>query len=169
MCIRDSVYTLSQDLPLPETEHRNWAGFCGSAPVRNHNQAAEHIQNDVYGELVLALTPIFSDNRFYDLRTKDQEQLVANLARLCDRTIAQPDAGLWEIRNGWQEHSFSNLMCWAGLDRAHRMHKAGCLPSLTLDLDAARARRSASPATRSRGCECRWAISPARSCARWPR
>ncbi|MGB2726001.1 MAG: glycoside hydrolase family 15 protein, partial [Nitrospira sp.] len=134
------VYTLSQDLPLPETEHRNWAGFCGSAPVRNHNQAAEHIQNDVYGELVLALTPIFSDNRFYDLRTKDQEQLVANLARLCDRTIAQPDAGLWEIRNGWQEHSFSNLMCWAGLDRAHRMHKAGCLPSLTLDLDAARAR-----------------------------
>jgi hypothetical protein len=61
--------------------------------VRNHNQAAEHIQNDVYGELVLALTPIFSDNRFYDLRTKDQEQLVANLARLCDRTIAQPDAG----------------------------------------------------------------------------
>jgi GH15 family glucan-1,4-alpha-glucosidase len=134
------VYTLSQDLPLPETEHGNWAGFSGSAPVRNHNQAAEHIQNDVYGELVLALTPIFSDNRFYDLRTKDQEQLVANLARLCDRTIAQPDAGLWEIRNGWQEHSFSNLMCWAGLDRAHRMHKAGFLPSLTLDIDAARAR-----------------------------
>ncbi|MBA5868608.1 MAG: glycoside hydrolase family 15 protein, partial [Nitrospira sp. CR2.1] len=124
------VYTLSQDLPLPETEHADWAGFSGSAPVRNHNQAAEHIQNDVYGELVLALTPIFSDNRFYDLRTKDQEQLVANLARLCDRTIAQPDAGLWEIRNGWQEHSFSNLMCWAGLDRAHRMHKAGFLPSL---------------------------------------
>ncbi len=134
------VYTLSQDLPLPETEHPNWAGFSGSAPVRNHNQAAEHIQNDVYGELVLALTPIFTDNRFYDLRTKDQEQLVANLARLCDRTIAQPDAGLWEIRNGWQEHSFSNLMCWAGLDRAHRMHKAGFLPSLTLDIDAARAR-----------------------------
>ncbi len=134
------VYTLSQDLPLPETEHRNWVGFCGSAPVRNHNQAAEHIQNDVYGELVLALTPIFSDNRFYDLRTKDQEQLVANLARLCDRSIAQPDAGLWEIRNGWQEHSFSNLMCWAGLDRAHRMHQKGCLPSVMFDLDAARSR-----------------------------
>src|SRR5690606_39953767 len=32
------------------------------------------------------------------------------------------------------------LMCWAGLDRAHRMHKAGFLPSLTFDLDAARAR-----------------------------
>ena len=78
------------------------------------------------GELVLPLTPIFSDNRFYDLRTKDQEQLVANLARLCDLSIARPDAGLWEIRNGWQEHSFSNLMCWAGLDRAHRMHQKGC-------------------------------------------
>jgi GH15 family glucan-1,4-alpha-glucosidase len=134
------VYTLSQDLPLPEIEYRNWAGFCGSAPVRSHNQAAEHIQNDVYGELVLALTPIFSDNRFYDLRTKDQEQLVANLARLCERNIAQPDAGLWEIRNGWQEHSFSNLMCWAGLDRTHRMQQAGFLPSLTFDVGEARAR-----------------------------
>lgn len=134
------VYTLSQDLPLPETERRNWAGFQGSAPVRSHNQAAEHIQNDVYGELVLALAPIFFDNRFYDLRTKDQEQLVANLARLCERTIAQPDAGLWEIRNGWQEHSFSNLMCWAGLDRVHRMQQAGFLPSLTFNVEASRAR-----------------------------
>jgi GH15 family glucan-1,4-alpha-glucosidase len=94
----------------------------------------------VYGELVLALTPIFSDNRFYDLRTKEQQQLVANLARLCERSVGQPDAGLWEIRDGWQEHSFSNLMCWAGLDRTQRMQQAGFLPSLTFDVDAARAR-----------------------------
>jgi GH15 family glucan-1,4-alpha-glucosidase len=134
------VYTLSQDLSLPEIEHANWMGFRGSAPVRNNNQAAEHVQNDVYGELVLTLAPIFSDNRFYDLRTRDHEQLVANLARLCERNIGQPDAGLWEIRNGWQEHSFSNLMCWAGLDRAYRMQRAGFLPSLTTDVRAARAR-----------------------------
>lgn len=114
--------------------------FSKSATGRSHNQAAEYIQNDVYGELVLALTPIFSDNRFYDLRTKDQEQLVANLARLCERSVSQPDAGLWEIRNGWQEHSFSNLMCWAELDRTQRMRQAGFLPSLTFDVGAARTR-----------------------------
>jgi GH15 family glucan-1,4-alpha-glucosidase len=134
------VYTLSQDLPLPETEHSNWQGFLGSGPVRSHNQAAEHVQNDVYGEMLLTLAPIFFDNRFFDLRTKDHETLVANLVRLCERSISQPDAGLWEIRNGWQEHSFTNLMCWAGLDRAYRIQRAGFLRDLTIDLDAARAR-----------------------------
>ncbi len=98
------------------------------------------MQNDVYGEMLLTLAPIFFDNRFYDLRTRDHEALVANLIRLCERSISQPDAGLWEIRNGWQEHSFTNLMCWAGLDRAYRIQRAGFLRDLTIDLDAARAK-----------------------------
>ena len=134
------VYKLSQDLPLPETEHANWQGFLGSRPVRSHNQAAEHIQSDVYGEMILTLAPIFFDNRFIDLRTKEHEALVANLVRLCERSISQPDAGPWEIRNGWKEHSFTNLMCWAGLDRAYRMQQAGFLRDLPTNLDSARAR-----------------------------
>ena len=134
------VYTLNQDLPIPETEHTDWQGFQGSRPVRSQNQAAEHVQNDVYGEMILTLAPIFFDNRFFDLRTKDHEALVANLARLCERSISQPDAGLWEIRNGWREHSFTNLMCWAGLDRAYRMQRAGFLNGLTIDLETARIR-----------------------------
>ncbi len=134
------VYKLSQDLPLPETEHANWQGFLGSRPVRSHNQAAEHVQSDVYGEMILTLAPIFFDNRFIDLRTKDHEALVANLVRLCERSISQPDAGPWEIRNGWKEHSFTNLMCWAGLDRAYRMQRAGFLLDLPTNLDTARAR-----------------------------
>jgi len=44
------VYILSQDLPVPETEHQNWEGFGHSRPVRSRNQAAEHIQNDVFME-----------------------------------------------------------------------------------------------------------------------
>ncbi|CUS34869.1 glycoside hydrolase family 15 protein [Candidatus Nitrospira nitrificans] len=134
------VYKLSQDLPLPEIEHVNWQGFLGSRPVRSHNQAAEHTQSDVYGEMILTLAPIFFDNRFIDLRTKDHEALVANLVRLCERSISQPDAGPWEIRNGWKEHSFTNLMCWAGLDRAYRMQRAGFLRDLPTNLDSARAR-----------------------------
>ena len=134
------VYKLSQDLPLPEIEHANWQGFLGSRPVRSHNQAAEHIQSDVYGEMILTLAPIFFDNRFIDLRTKEHEALVANLVRLCERSISQPDAGPWEIRNGWKEHSFTNLMCWAGLDRAYRMQRAGFLRDLPTNLDSARAR-----------------------------
>ena len=134
------VYTMSQGLPLPEVEHPNWQGFQGSTPVRSQNQAAEQVQNDVYGEMILTLAPIFFDERFYDLRTREHEALLAQLAPLCARSIAQPDAGLWEIRNGWREHSFTNLMCWAGLERLERIQRAGHLRSLSLDLTGARIR-----------------------------
>ncbi|HSN05550.1 MAG TPA: glycoside hydrolase family 15 protein, partial [Nitrospira sp.] len=132
------VYTLSQGLPLPETEHPNWSGYQGGIPVRSRNQAAEHVQNDAYGEMILTFTPIFFDERYVDLRTRDLDALLAHLAKLCVRSIGQPDAGLWEIRNGWQEHSFTNLLCWAGLERLERIKQAGHLPSVSIGLTAGR-------------------------------
>ena len=41
-----------------------------------------------------------------------------------------------EIRGGWQEHSFTNLMCWAGLERLERIKRAGYLGSFALDVAA---------------------------------
>lgn len=137
------VYRLDQTLPLPELEHSNWAGFADGRPVRSGNQAAEHIQNDVYGEMVLTLSPIFLDERFHRLRTKDHEKLLAHLAKLCAEHISQPDAGLWELRDGWQEHTFSNLMCWAGLDRIESICANGFLKNLDFDLGAAKAKAEA--------------------------
>ncbi len=128
------VYTLSQELPLPEIIHPNWAGFKNSPPVRIKNQAAEHIQNDVYGEMILTLAPVFFDERFYHLRTKDHESLLENLAHLSVKSIGQPDAGLWELREGWQEHTFTNLMSWAGLERLKRIQKLGYLKNLKINL-----------------------------------
>ncbi|MBI2519977.1 MAG: glycoside hydrolase family 15 protein [Bdellovibrio sp.] len=121
------VYTLSQGLPLPEIRHSIWRGYNGYGPVQTNNQAAEHVQNDVYGEMVLTLAPIYFDERFVHLRTKDHENLLANLARNCACSISQPDAGLWEVRSGWQEHSFTNLMNWAGLERTLRIQNNGHL------------------------------------------
>jgi GH15 family glucan-1,4-alpha-glucosidase len=119
------VYTLNQSLPLPEIIHSNWSGYGGSGPVRSNNQAAEHVQNDVYGELVLALAPIFFDERFKPLRTREHQELMVYLGRRCAMSISEPDAGLWEVRDGWKEHTFSNLMCWAGLERIERIQKLG--------------------------------------------
>jgi len=132
------VYRLDQTLPLPEIEHSNWIGFGGSKPVRSGNQAAEHVQNDVYGEMALTLSPIFFDERFDRLRSKDHEDLLAHLGKLCASHVSKPDAGLWELRNGWQEHSFSNLMCWAGLERIERVREKGFLKDLGFDLGQAK-------------------------------
>ncbi len=131
------VYKLDLSLPLPELIHDHWRGFQESTPVRSNNQAAEHIQNDVYGEMVMALAPIYFDERFHHLRTKEHERLMAKLGRLCAKNISKPDAGLWELRNGWQEHSFSNLMCWAGLDRIRRIKERGYLQEFSIDLKKA--------------------------------
>lgn len=132
------VYRLDQTLPIPETLHSNWSGFHGSGPVRSDNQAAEHVQNDVYGEMILTLAPIFLDERFHHLRTPDHERLLAQLGKFCAQNTSKPDAGLWEIRNGWQEHSFSNLMCWAGIDRLEKIRERGFLKTLGFDLHTAK-------------------------------
>lgn len=124
------VYALDQTLPLPEYEHNNWSGFQSSRPVRSHNQAAEHVQNDVYGEMILTLTPIFMDERFQHLRTKQHEDLLQNLTHLCIKNIGKSDAGLWEFRDGWREHSFSNLMSWAGVERVLRIKQKGFFQGL---------------------------------------
>jgi GH15 family glucan-1,4-alpha-glucosidase len=136
------VYALDRSVPLPENEHPNWEGFGESSPVRSKNQAAEHVQNDVYGEMLLALAPIFLDERFYHLRTKDHEEMIANLAAFCVKNISKPDAGLWELRDGWREHSFSNLLCWAGIDRAISIRNQGFLKS-GIDLEKERSRAEA--------------------------
>ncbi|OFZ18621.1 MAG: hypothetical protein A2X94_01645 [Bdellovibrionales bacterium GWB1_55_8] len=128
------VYRIDQSAPLPETEHTNWNGFGKSQPVRSNNDAANHVQNDVYGEMILSLTPIFFDERFSHLRHRNHESLLADLARRCTASIGKPDAGLWEIRNGWQQHTFTDLMSWAGLDRLRRLQQKGFLKDLELDL-----------------------------------
>ena len=141
------VYALDRSVPLPEKEHGEWEGWKDSRPVRSKNQAAEHVQNDVYGEMLISLAPIFFDERFYHLRTGPHEKLIADLAAFCVKFIGSKDAGLWELRDGWREHSFTNLLCWAGIDRAVEMQKLGYLQSAGPGLEEARKKAEAAVRT----------------------
>ncbi len=111
------VYTIDKELPIPEETMENWKGYKDSRPVRIRNAAATQIQNDVYGELVLTLAPVYRDERFIHLRNAHLEKMLLWLGDKCIQSIGQPDAGLWELRGLQQEHTFTNVMCWAGLDR----------------------------------------------------
>ncbi len=144
------VYSLDRELPLPEMIRAAWSGHRGSGPVRTNNQAAEHIQNDVYGEMILTLSPIYFDERFVHLRNRDHDRLMAKLALLCSKSISTPDAGLWELRNGWQEHSFTNLMCWAGLERVSRIERVRKIAdsAISLESEVQRALEALNRATR---------------------
>ncbi|MBN8554868.1 MAG: glycoside hydrolase family 15 protein [Deltaproteobacteria bacterium] len=127
------LYTISRGIPLAEQIHSNWQGYQKSQPVRSNNQASEHIQNDVYGEMILTLAPIYFDERFQYLRDGQHQRLLEYLATHASRAIGQKDAGLWEFRNTMREHSFTNLMLWAGFERLDRIQKNGFLPQFKID------------------------------------
>lgn len=101
----------------------DWSGYRGEQPVRVGNAAATHQQYDVYGEMVLALTPMFLDARFRDQVTKSLLSLVSGLARKAIEVSGRPDAGIWEYRAEWRPQTFSTLMCWAAADRMGRIAK----------------------------------------------
>lgn len=115
------VYKVDGSLPLPELSLDHWEGYQHSRPVRVGNQAAEHIQNDVYGEVLLTLAPLYFDDRFSYLRSDRYAAIFHRLAAQAYQALTEPDAGLWEQRDGWKVHSFTLLMSWAGLDRYVRL------------------------------------------------
>lgn len=112
------LYSVSGHLPIEEHIVEHWAGFNGEGPVRVGNAAATHDQHDIFGELVLALAPIFFDERFSAERTPATLDLLLRLAERGVALAGKPDTGIWEFRTGPTAQTFSSLMCWAAADRA---------------------------------------------------
>jgi GH15 family glucan-1,4-alpha-glucosidase len=115
------VYGIAGEKELTERELPWLKGFRGYGPVRVGNAAYKMEQHDVYGEMVLALTPTFFDRR---LDRTDQGQALRNVQHLVQQAIHcfdEPDAGIWEFRGTKQHSVFSKLMNWAAVDRGVRI------------------------------------------------
>lgn len=111
------VYGVGLEEDIDERITETVAGYRGMKPVRIGNQAREHLQHDVYGQIVLPLVQAFYDQRL--LRPGTIEDFHA-LEKVGDRAFAlhdQPDAGLWEFRTIARVHTYSSVMCWAACDR----------------------------------------------------
>ncbi|MEO1054451.1 MAG: glycoside hydrolase family 15 protein [Bacteroidota bacterium] len=93
-------------------------GYKGNKPVRVGNQAYTHIQNDVYGQILVSLLPLYVDQRFCYTERADSLNLVYDLLKKIDNLIDEPDAGLWEFRNLAQFHCYTYLFHWAGSNAA---------------------------------------------------
>jgi GH15 family glucan-1,4-alpha-glucosidase len=116
------LYRVDGSQNLQETILENWPGFKNEGPVRIGNAAALHSQHDIYGEMVLALTPIFLDERMSSERSPAALRLIDGLARRAIALAGVPDAGIWEYRTEWKPQTFSSLMCWAAADRMSGIH-----------------------------------------------
>jgi GH15 family glucan-1,4-alpha-glucosidase len=115
------LYRVDGSSDLEEQILTNWPGFGGEGPVRIGNGAAKHAQHDIFGETVLALAPVFLDERFRAERSPASLDLLERLARKAISVAGTPDAGIWEYRTEWQPQTFSSLMCWAAADRMARV------------------------------------------------
>ena len=114
------VYGVGLEAELTEQTNEATPGYRSMGPVRIGNQAHEHLQHDVYGQVVLPLVQAFFDERL--LRPATLEDFKA-LERVGDRAFEmhdKPDAGLWEFRTISRVHTYSSMMCWAACDRLSR-------------------------------------------------
>jgi GH15 family glucan-1,4-alpha-glucosidase len=123
------LYRVDGSDQLPERELPHWKGYEGHGPVRVGNGAVTHVQHDIFGELVLALAPIFLDERFSEERSAASWKLLERLAARAVKVAGTPDTGLWELRSASQVHTFSSLMCWAAADRVARLAERREAPS----------------------------------------
>lgn len=111
------LYGISGSSRLEEDIVESLSGYRGMGPVRRGNQAAEQVQHDVYGAVVLSATQFFFDQRLIKSGTETEFRRLEVLGEHALRFYDQPDAGLWEYRGRKRLHTFSVVMCWAACDR----------------------------------------------------
>ncbi|NRG17208.1 glycoside hydrolase family 15 protein [Rhizobiales bacterium] len=92
-------------------------GYRGMGPVRVGNQAYEHFQHDVYGNIVLGASQAFFDKRLLHQPGIDDFERLEKVGEQAYQMHDQPDAGMWELRTRARVHTSSSLMCWAACDR----------------------------------------------------
>ncbi|HSV82397.1 MAG TPA: glycoside hydrolase family 15 protein [Ramlibacter sp.] len=111
------LYGIGQEERLPEIIMEHLPGYRGMGPVRVGNQAQEHFQYDVYGNIILGAAQAFHDHRLFKRAGRAEFVHLEAVGEQAFRVYDQPDAGMWELRTRARVHTSSALMCWAACDR----------------------------------------------------
>jgi GH15 family glucan-1,4-alpha-glucosidase len=109
------VYGISPDSSLREYTLDHLKGYENSRPVRIGNAAAEHIQMDVFGEVILSIHSLLV---LHGTIPAEAWELVNSLAETVMDNWRRKDRGVWEVRGEQQHFVYSKVMCWAALDYA---------------------------------------------------
>jgi GH15 family glucan-1,4-alpha-glucosidase len=122
------LYGIGQEEHLPEAILEHLPGYRGQGPVRLGNQAQEHFQHDVYGNIILGASQSFHDHRLFRRAGRTEFGYLEAVGEQAFRVYDQPDAGMWELRTRARIHTSSALMCWAACDRLAKVAAALKLP-----------------------------------------
>ena len=111
------LYGIGLEEALPEQILDHLPGYRNHRPVRVGNQAYEHFQHDVYGNIVLGAAQAFHDMRLHHRAGAEHFQHLEAVGERAYEVYHQPDAGMWELRTRSRIHTSSALMSWAACDR----------------------------------------------------
>jgi GH15 family glucan-1,4-alpha-glucosidase len=120
------MYRIDGGHELPEFELPHLEGYRGSRPVRVGNHAARQLQLDIYGEMMDA---VYLFNKLGEPVSYDMWRNVRRLLDWLKANWRRPDEGIWEVRGGRRQFTFSKMMCWVAFERAMRVARQRGLPA----------------------------------------
>ncbi|THU90642.1 glycoside hydrolase family 15 protein [Dendrothele bispora CBS 962.96] len=119
------MYTIHGGKDLEEIELTHLDGHKGSRPVRIGNGAADHLQLDIYGEL---MDCIYLGQKFGKPLGYDDWLLVRDLVDYVVAHCKESDLSIWEVRNKKRHFTYSKIMLWVAIDRGLRIADKRSLP-----------------------------------------
>ncbi|WP_431288508.1 glycoside hydrolase family 15 protein [Roseateles chitinivorans] len=122
------LYGIGLEAKLTEYMVPHLRGYRGMGPVRAGNQAYEHFQHDVYGNIVLGSAQSFFDHRLHQRAGIDEFALLERAGEQAFAIHDKPDASMWELRTRARVHTSSVLMNWAACDRLAKIARELKLP-----------------------------------------
>jgi GH15 family glucan-1,4-alpha-glucosidase len=120
------MYGIDGRAELEEEHLDHFEGYRGSAPVRIGNGAASQLQLDIYGELI---DSVYLYNKFGTPISHDAWMDLTRIVEWLCEHWDQTDEGIWEVRSGRQDFTYSRLMSWVGIERAIRLAMRRGLPA----------------------------------------
>ncbi|EAL69407.1 hypothetical protein DDB_G0276215 [Dictyostelium discoideum AX4] len=124
------VYGISLETKLYEKSMYRLAGYRGLGPVKIGTRDYKTIQNDVYGQLILASIQMFFDQRLNKPGDIHLFHKLEGLGMQAYTNYNKPDCGplgKGSIEDG-KIYTFSSFMCWTGCDRLAKIAKSLKIP-----------------------------------------
>ena len=111
------LYTISGE-QVPDEKVLLLDGYLKNKPVRIGNNATYQTQNDVYGQILVSLLPLFIDKRLNYIDMHKSKFITEWLLDRIDENMDLPDSGPWEFGTTNQFHCYTYLFHWAGCKAA---------------------------------------------------